>query len=313
MYAGAAGRVASRGREASASGAGATAASPSRATSTSSGGSSRAKGSRTWIDLTNPSAELVQAVGAAARAASAHRRGHRREATSGRRSSSSATSSTSSRSCSIASDEVRGARGRLRPRAGLPAVRPSGRAGTRRRRTSCGWASGRCWSAGRTTCCGRSSTRSSTATSRSSTGWATRSTRSRTRPSRRPIPATLEHVFRLKRELIRIRHVLAPSREVFAQLTSREFGLIARAERLLLPRRVRPPDPAERRARHVPRAGRRLARGLPLDDQQQPVDDHEAPHRRDRDPRRHRRDRRPVRDERGGKRARAARRARAST
>ena len=43
----------------------------------------------------------------------------------------------------------------------------------------------------------------------------------------RPIPETLEHVFRLKRELIHIRHVLAPSREVFAQLTSREFTLIA--------------------------------------------------------------------------------------
>lgn len=42
----------------------------------------------------------------------------------------------------------------------------------------------------------------------------------------RPNPKTLRHVFRLKRELIRIRHVLAPSREVFAQLTSREFGLI---------------------------------------------------------------------------------------
>lgn len=38
---------------------------------------------------------------------------------------------------------------------------------------------------------------------------------------------TLEHVFRLKRELIRIRHVLSPSREVFAQLTSREFSLIS--------------------------------------------------------------------------------------
>ena len=43
----------------------------------------------------------------------------------------------------------------------------------------------------------------------------------------RPVPETLEHVFRLKRELIRIRHVLAPSREVFAQLTSREFTLIS--------------------------------------------------------------------------------------
>ena len=45
----------------------------------------------------------------------------------------------------------------------------------------------------------------------------------------KPISATLERVFRLKRELIRIRHVVAPSREVFAQLTSREFGLIAEA------------------------------------------------------------------------------------
>ena len=42
-----------------------------------------------------------------------------------------------------------------------------------------------------------------------------------------PTRETLEHVFRLKRELIRIRHVLSPSREVFAQLTSREFGLIS--------------------------------------------------------------------------------------
>lgn len=38
--------------------------------------------------------------------------------------------------------------------------------------------------------------------------------------------ATIADVFRLKRELISIRHVLAPSREVFAQLTSRELGVI---------------------------------------------------------------------------------------
>ena len=38
---------------------------------------------------------------------------------------------------------------------------------------------------------------------------------------------TLEQVFRQKRELIRIRHVLAPSREIFNQLTSREYTLIA--------------------------------------------------------------------------------------
>jgi magnesium transporter len=39
--------------------------------------------------------------------------------------------------------------------------------------------------------------------------------------------STLEDVFRLRRELIRMRHVVAPSRELFSQLTSREFGLIS--------------------------------------------------------------------------------------
>jgi magnesium transporter len=43
------------------------------------------------------------------------------------------------------------------------------------------------------------------------------------------VPATLRHIFGLKRELLKIRHALAPSREVFAQLTSREFDLIAEA------------------------------------------------------------------------------------
>ena len=47
------------------------------------------------------------------------------------------------------------------------------------------------------------------------------------RVMRQPDRPTLENVFRLRRELIRMRHVVAPSREVFAQLTSREFGLIA--------------------------------------------------------------------------------------
>jgi magnesium transporter len=43
----------------------------------------------------------------------------------------------------------------------------------------------------------------------------------------RPIRPTLERLFQLKRELIRMRHCVGPSREVFAQLTSREFDLIA--------------------------------------------------------------------------------------
>ena len=40
------------------------------------------------------------------------------------------------------------------------------------------------------------------------------------------VPSTLQHIFRLKRELLKIRHYVAPSREVVAQLTSREFDLI---------------------------------------------------------------------------------------
>ncbi len=40
------------------------------------------------------------------------------------------------------------------------------------------------------------------------------------------VPSTLQHIFRLKRELLQIRHYVAPSREVVAQLTSREFDVI---------------------------------------------------------------------------------------
>jgi magnesium transporter len=41
------------------------------------------------------------------------------------------------------------------------------------------------------------------------------------------VPSTLQHIFRLKRELLKIRHVVGPSREVLAQLTSRETDLIS--------------------------------------------------------------------------------------
>ena len=44
-----------------------------------------------------------------------------------------------------------------------------------------------------------------------------------------PSPEALQQVFRLRRELIRMRHVLAPSREAFAQLTSREFPVVSEA------------------------------------------------------------------------------------
>jgi magnesium transporter len=42
-----------------------------------------------------------------------------------------------------------------------------------------------------------------------------------------PQPAALERVFQLRGELIRMRHVLAPSREAFSQLTSREFPVVS--------------------------------------------------------------------------------------
>ena len=44
------------------------------------------------------------------------------------------------------------------------------------------------------------------------------------------VPATLEHVFRLKSSLVYLRHVIAPSREIFSQLTSREFDLIGETQ-----------------------------------------------------------------------------------
>jgi magnesium transporter len=48
------------------------------------------------------------------------------------------------------------------------------------------------------------------------------------------VPATLERLFRLKRELVGIHHVLLPSREILAQLTGRELAVIGEP-RLLLP------------------------------------------------------------------------------
>ncbi|MFI5254252.1 MAG: magnesium transporter CorA family protein [Candidatus Limnocylindrales bacterium] len=46
----------------------------------------------------------------------------------------------------------------------------------------------------------------------------------------KPDRETLEEIFGLKRELIRIRHVIGPSREIFNQLTSREDDLIGEAQ-----------------------------------------------------------------------------------
>ena len=73
----------------------------------------------------------------------------------------------------------------------------------------------------------------------------------------RPVPATLERLFGLKRELITdpARRGAQPGgvRPADEPRVRADRG----GQRLLLPRRVRPPDPAQRRARLVPGAGRR--------------------------------------------------------
>ncbi len=120
----------------------------------------------------------------------------------------------------------------------------------------------------------------------------------------RPNSWTLERLFALKRQLIRLRRAMSPAREIFNQLTNRDLDADQGGARHLLPRRVRPPDPGHGRARQRPRARVRHARGLPVDGEQQPDRDHEAPHRRDRDPRRHRGDGRDLRHERGRRGAR---------
>ncbi len=94
-----------------------------------------------------------------------------------------------------------------------------------------------------------------------------------------PSDWTLQRLFVLKRELLAIRRATSPAREIFNQLTNREVAAVDGVARRLLPRRLRPPDPGHRRAGQLPGARRRHARHLPLDDQQQPVADHEAPDR----------------------------------
>src|SRR4029079_1506021 len=72
--------------------------------------------------------------------------------------------------------------------------------------------------------------------------------------------------------------------------------------RRLLPRRVRPPDPGDGRARQRPGPGRRHPRHLRLDREQRPVPDHEAAERCHRDPRGDRGGGGDLRDERGRQR-----------
>ena len=117
---------------------------------------------------------------------------------------------------------------------------------------------------------------------------------------------TLQKVFTMKKELLSIRRATSPAREVFNQLTNRELTVIAPDHlvyfRDVYDHLIRVTDELD----NYRDLARRHARHLPLDGQQQPVEDHEAADRRDRDPRRHRGGGRHLRDERGRHGAREA-------
>ena len=175
------------------------------------------------------------------------------------RTSPSATSGpSSSRSASmlhlvlfsLGFDDGRDLRARARLRAGraLPAEQPQRLVGSardpaparRRRPTS--------WRGPGLPAVGPRRRRRSTTTSRSSISSETRSTTSRTRSSSRADRALLERLFDLKRQLIQIRRVTSPEREMFNVLSNREDSVHLARRPALLPRRLRPPDPPDRRA-----------------------------------------------------------------
>ena len=66
---------------------------------------------------------------------------------------------------------------------------------------------------------------------------------------RKPTQWIVERLFQVRRDLLAIRHSVGPQREIFNQLTNRDLTLIQPERDRLLPRRLRPPDPAHRRAR----------------------------------------------------------------
>ena len=200
----------------------------------------------------------VDADRRAARPPPADRRGHRRAqpAGEGRRGRGDASTSSCSR-CAYEGEVTRSSRSTSCSGARflLTVHEP---AGTRGRCSSSAATPARSSSAARTSSCTRSPTASSTATSRSSTR---SSDEIDDAPGRRhPAADDLDARAAVRAQARAHRRCAArsrPAREIFNQLTNRDSAAdLARAHRLL-PRRVRPPDPGDRRAGHRPRARRR--------------------------------------------------------
>ena len=129
-------------------------------------------------------------------------------------------------------------------------------------------------------CSTASSMPSSTASSRCWRTWTTRSTSWKRRVLASPTDEQLQRLFALKRQLVAMRKVITPQRDLFAQLgrpDRRASRTRARRARLL-PRHLRPPDPDQRPDRLLPRPALRRHRPVPLDGQQPSERRHEAAH-----------------------------------
>ena len=191
-------------------------------------------------------------------------------------------------------------RARHRPRARVPADRPRCDVGSARRPTTCAPASSRSSATGRTTCCGRSPTTSSTATSRSRIALGDAIDEVQDEVVREADAGDARAAVRPQARADRGPPLDQPGpRGLQPADEPRHAADRPRGDRLL-PRHLRPRHPADRRARQLPRARVGDARRLPDEGQQQPVGDHEAADRRDGHPGRDRRDRGDLRDERGG-------------
>ncbi len=94
----------------------------------------------------------------------------------------------------------------------------------------------------------------------------------------RPDPGQLEEITRLRRELVELRRVVTPQRDLLARGVDDILEIPGLRSRLaqLLPRRLRPRDPDLRPDRLLPRPARRHPRRLPLGRLQPPQPDHQA-------------------------------------
>ncbi len=94
-----------------------------------------------------------------------------------------------------------------------------------------------------------------------------------------PTPGTLDRIFTLKRDVMQLRRICTPEREILHRLSRGEFRVVSAEGGRLLPRHLRQPLPHRGRHLLLPGHDPGHARRLPLRDQQPAQRDHEATHR----------------------------------